>query len=228
VRKPLTVLAAALLSTSALPAPGTGAATPLSELDPTERRIVAAVEAGVPDALELLEATVNVNSGTLNREGVRRVGEMFRAEFDRLGLETRWVDGEPFGRAGHLVAEHRPAGRTGDKAESGNAPRILLIGHLDTVFEPDSPFQRFERLPGDVARGPGVNDMKGGNVVIVLALRALAESGALSGSDLTVILTGDEESVGSPRELARRALVEAASWLSKAKPGMYSMLDVIG
>lgn len=207
MRKLLPVVAAAvLLATTTLPAPGAEDAPPGGDLSPTERRIVAAVEAGVPDALALLEATVDVNSGTLNTEGVRRVGEMFRAEFDRLGLETRWVDGEPFGRAGHLVAEHRPdAG-----AVDGEVPRILLIGHLDTVFEPDSPFQRFERLPGDVARGPGVNDMKGGNVVIVLALRALAESGALDGTDLTVILTGDEESVGSPRELARRELVEAA------------------
>jgi hypothetical protein len=114
VRKPLSVLAAALLSTSVLPAPGTGAATPPGELDPTERRIVAAVEAGVPDALELLEATVNVNSGTLNREGVRRVGEMFRAEFDRLGLETRWVDDfNPANNVGqnnlNVVAPQSPA-----------------------------------------------------------------------------------------------------------------------
>jgi glutamate carboxypeptidase len=206
VRKLLPTVAAALLASSALPAPAADEPSPAGDLSSTERRIVAAVEAGVPDALALLEATVDVNSGTLNTEGVRRVGEMFRAELDRLGLETRWVDGEPFGRAGHLVAEHRPAAGAG----GGEAPRILLIGHLDTVFEPDSPFQRFERLPGDVARGPGVNDMKGGNVVIVLALRALAESGALDATDLTVILTGDEESVGSPRELARRALVEAA------------------
>lgn len=197
LRPVLFVLAALPLAAPAAAAP------PSAELQSLERRIVAAVEAGVPDALALLEETVNVNSGTLNAEGVRAVGARFRAELDALGFETRWVDGEPFGRGGHLVAERRPA-------EPSGAPRILLIGHLDTVFEPDSPFQRYELLDETTARGPGVNDMKGGDVVIVLALSALAETGALDRADLTVVLTGDEESVGHPRELAREALVNAA------------------
>lgn len=203
VQTAFSTLRSVLFVLAALPLAAAAAAPPSPEIEPLERRIVAAVEDGVPDALALLEETVNVNSGTLNAEGVREVGAMFRAELDALGFSTRWIDGEPFGRGGHLVAEHRPSGPSG-------APRILLIGHLDTVFEPDSPFQRFERLDETTARGPGVNDMKGGNVVIVLALSALAESGALDRADLTVILTGDEESVGHPRELARQALVEAA------------------
>ena len=93
----------------------------------------------------------------------RAVGRRFRAEFERLGFTTRWVDGAAFKRAGHLVAEH-----------PGRGPHILLIGHLDTVFDSDSPFQRFERLSPTSARGPGIIDMKGGDVVIVEALSALA------------------------------------------------------
>jgi glutamate carboxypeptidase len=168
-----------------------------------ERRVTAAVDRGVPAALELLERAVNVNSGTMNFEGVRAVGRLFAPEFEALGFTTEWVDGAAWGRAGHLVA--RRAGREG-------APRLLLIGHLDTVFERDSPFQRFERISGEAARGPGICDMKGGNVVMLLALRALRDAGALDRLSLVAILTGDEEDSGAPLSLARRRLVEAAEW----------------
>ena len=174
------------------------AAVPLSRL---EQRIVATIDRGVPTALGLLERAVNVNSGTLNFEGVRRVGALFRQPFARLGFDVRWVDGEAFGRAGHLIAVR--AGRSA-------GPRVLLIGHLDTVFEPDSPFQRFERTSDSTARGPGVIDMKGGIVVMLTALQALAESGVLDRMSVTVVLTGDEEKAGTPLELARRDLLDAA------------------
>src|SRR5437867_8233183 len=95
-----------------------GAARPLS---PTERRIVASVDAHAPGALALLERAVDINSGTLNLEGVRRVGALLRPEFDRLGFKTEWVDGAAWGRAGHLIAKRE--GRS-------KAPRALLIGHL--------------------------------------------------------------------------------------------------
>jgi glutamate carboxypeptidase len=85
-----------------------------------------------------------------------------------------------------------------------------MIGHLDTVFEPDSPFQKYERLSESKARGPGVSDMKGGNVIILEALRALNEVGALDRMTVTVILIGDEESSGRPLELSRKVLLEAA------------------
>src|SRR6476660_3863512 len=116
-----------------------------------ERSIVASVDAHNAEGLALLEKVVNINSGTQNHAGVRKVGDVFRAELDGLGVKTRWVDGEAFHRAGHLVADHPAAG-----------PRFLLIGHLDTVFEPDNPFQTFQRLDERTARGPGVIDMKGG------------------------------------------------------------------
>jgi glutamate carboxypeptidase len=108
---------------------------------------------------------------------------MVRPEFEQLGFDVRWIDMAETGRAGHLVATHRGNGR---------GKRILLIGHLDTVFEPDSPFQRFERQ-GERATGPGIGDDKGGIVVIIAALRAMRAAGTLRGADITVVLTGDEE-----------------------------------
>jgi glutamate carboxypeptidase len=172
--------------------------TPLP-LDPVEQHIVAAVDRQNDAALALLEAVVDINSGTTNLAGVRAVGDRFRAELDALGFRTRWVDGAPFKRAGHLVAEHE-----------GRGPRILLIGHLDTVFDADHAFQRFERLSPTEARGPGIIDMKGGDVIIVHALKALQAAGALVNAQISVIMTGDEEDIGQPRESARRDLRELA------------------
>jgi len=183
-----------LLAASVLAAPADA-----QRLSRQEQRIAANVDARADSAVALLERMVNVNSGTQNPAGVRRVGDIARRELEAMGFETRWVAmPDSMGRAGHLFAERR--GRRGK--------RLLLIGHLDTVFEEDSPFQRFTRQ-GDTARGPGVADMKGGDVVILEALRALHAAGALEGTQIVVALTGDEESPGSPLELARRDLVEA-------------------
>ena len=188
------MVAAAATLLSARPAPGPG-------LTPQERKIVAAVDRGAPGAMELLRRTVDMNSGTMNLEGVREVGRVFASQFEALGFETRWVDGAAWGRAGHLVAT-RP-GR-------GRGPRLLLIGHLDTVFERDSRFQRFEALSDSTARGPGIIDMKGGDVVMLLALRALKDAGALDRLSVTVVLTGDEEKAGTPLALSRGDVIAAA------------------
>jgi glutamate carboxypeptidase len=102
------------------------------------------------------------------------------------------------GRAGHLVAEHR--GRKG-------GTRMLLIGHLDTVFEGEG--QRFARSD-TVARGAGSGDMKGGDVVVLYALKALHAAGALKDANVTVVFTGDEESAGDPIAVSRRDLIDAA------------------
>jgi len=166
---------------------------------PVEQRIVTAVDRRNDEGLALLERVVNINSGTMNLEGVRKVGEVFRAGLDALGFKTRWVDGAPFKRAGHLIGEH-----------PGPGTHILLIGHLDTVFEVDSPFQKFERLSTTEARGPGIIDMKGGDVIIIQALKALKEAGALDHMHVTVVMTGDEESVGEPMDVSRRPLRDAA------------------
>ena len=174
-----------------------GQSSPILAID--EQAIVTYVDAHNAEALLLLERAVNINSGTGNHAGVREVGKLFASEFEALGFTTRWVDGTPFKRAGHLVAERARPGR-----------RVLLIGHLDTVFEADSPFQKFERLSDQKARGPGIIDMKGGDVIIVQALKALRATGALDRMHVTVVMTGDEESAGEPQDMARAALIAAA------------------
>jgi glutamate carboxypeptidase len=170
-----------------------------------ETAVVRAVDAHNAEHLALLERIVNINSGTQNFAGVKQVGDVLRAQFDALGFRTRWVDGAAFKRAGHLVAEH-----------PGPGPKLLLIGHLDTVFEPTSPFQKFERLDDSTARGPGIIDMKGGDVIIVAALRALKDAGALDRMNVVVVMHGDEEDSGAPLDLARKTLVDAAQGAAAA------------
>ena len=193
------------VATCLIVAPAASSQTTLSEvesqttLSEVESRIADVADARSDEAIALLERAVNINSGSMNFEGVREVGVLFRERFDALGFETQWVDGTPFDRAGHLVARREGAG-----------PEILLIGHLDTVFEPGSPFQSFVR-DGDRAAGPGVVDMKGGDVVIVYALQALQDAGVLDQMSVTVVMTGDEERSGSPLDLARSDLIEAAA-----------------
>lgn len=169
-------------------------------LSPEERALVQFIDANNASAITLLEKAVNINSGTQNLAGVREVGALFRAEFDALGFKTEWVDGTPFKRAGHLVADH-----------PGPGPRILLIGHLDTVFEPDSPFQKYTKVSESAAKGPGITDMKGGNVIIVQALKALKSTGLLASMNIVVVMTGDEEAAGRPLSQSRAALVKAAT-----------------
>ncbi|HEV8337755.1 MAG TPA: M20/M25/M40 family metallo-hydrolase [Candidatus Polarisedimenticolia bacterium] len=187
------------LAAAALPGGPARAALRAPAISSEEREIRRWVEQHAEEAEALLERAVNINSGTLNLPGVRKVGALFRAELDALGFKTRWVEGEAFHRAGHLLAER-----------AGSGPRVLLIGHLDTVFEADGSFQRFERLEGDQARGPGVIDMKGGDVILLQALKALRAAGSLDGLAVTVVLTGDEENPGEPIDLSREALVRAA------------------
>jgi len=168
---------------------------------PAERKIVTSVDRHTTATMDLLRRTVDVNSGTMNPEGVREVGRMFAAEFEDLGFKTRWAEGAAWNRAGHLIAT-RPG--------KGKGPKVLLIGHLDTVFEKDSPFQRYEALSDSTAKGPGICDMKGGNAIMLLALRGLKDAGALDRLSVTAILTGDEENAGTPLEAARADLVAAA------------------
>lgn len=168
--------------------------------------MAAFVDANQAEAIALLERAVNINSGTQNHDGIRKVGALYRAELDALGFTTTWVNQDEVKRAGHLVAERK--GRGG--------PKVLLIGHLDTVFEADSPFQKFERLDGNRARGPGVIDMKGGNVIIVTAMKALKAAGLLDSLHLVIVMTGDEEEGGRPLRVARKALVDAAQGAAAA------------
>ncbi len=190
--------AAALAATSvlALAAPAAAAG-----LNAQEQKLVAAAAAENARSLALLEKLVNVNSGTMNIEGVTEVGKMMRAELEPLGFKVEWIPMTEVGRAGHIVATHKG---------SGKGKRMLLIGHIDTVFEKDSPFQTFVRK-GDIVEGPGVNDMKGGLVIMVAALRAMKAAGTLKDADINIVLTGDEERSGDPVTIARRDLIAAAT-----------------
>ncbi len=170
-------------------------------LSAAEAGIASEVDRLTPSAVQFLEQIVNVNSGTMSHAGIREVGRMFELEFEALDMTTSWI-GMPdeVNRAGHLFAE----------TAGGDGATVLLVGHLDTVYESDSPFQRYEDLGGGSARGPGVSDMKGGDVVILLALQALHAAGALDDLNVIVALLGDEEATGNPLTISRRELVEAS------------------
>jgi glutamate carboxypeptidase len=185
----------ALSCVAVLCASGAASAAPSAE----ERALVKHVQAQEQSSIALLEQIVNVNSGTMNFAGVRKVADLLQPHFAALGFQVRWEDGTAFGRAGHLIAEHPGPGR-----------HVLLIGHLDTVFEPNHPFQRFERIDAQTVKGPGTSDMKGGLIVALAALTALKETKALDGMHITIVMMGDEEDAGQPITAARAALVEAA------------------
>lgn len=143
--------------------------------------------------LELLESIVNLNSGTGNSSGCDRVRELLIPHFEKLGYQTTLHTVHP----DHKVLVF-------DFPES--KPELMLVGHLDTVFPPDSHFQKFEDL-GDRVTGPGVIDMKGG---VVLLLNLLSDFH----SDLNLksilrkirIVLNDEEEIGSPhsKELLKK------------------------
>lgn len=170
-----------------------------AQVSKTEKKIVSSVDAHHEEALKLLEEVVNINSGSMNFDGVKKVGMVFKAKLDALGFATKWVDGKSWGRSGHLVAEHKGKGKT-----------LLLIGHLDTVFELSSPFQQFKMINDSTMSGPGVGDMKGGDVVIIQAMQALKDAGALKDMNIIIVMTGDEELSGRPLHLARKDLIDAA------------------
>ncbi|MFT3756150.1 MAG: M20/M25/M40 family metallo-hydrolase [Pseudoxanthomonas sp.] len=179
-----------LLAAPAFAAPG---------LSAPEQAMSAHVDARQERAIALLQKLVEQNSGTMNFAGVEAVANMLRPEFEALGFNVEWKPTPKANRAGHLIATH--AGKPGGK-------RLLLIGHLDTVFEPDSPFTGFKR-EGDIATGPGVGDDKGGVVVMLAALQAMHATGTLAEANIEVVLTGDEEDAGSPMEISRGDLIAA-------------------
>jgi glutamate carboxypeptidase len=172
-----------------------------AQLSPTERQLTDYVDAHIDASIRLLSNTVNINSGTLNIEGVKKVGALYSHELQQLGFTIEWVN-EPdsLHRAGHLVATHR-----GKKGK-----HLFLIGHLDTVFEPDMPAGPYTKLNDSTATGQGVNDMKGGDVVIIAALQALASTGQLKDMNCIVYFTGDEERSGTPHAVARQDFIDRA------------------
>lgn len=197
--RPAMSLAAAVLAAS-VPAPAA------AQLTAPEQLIMADVETRFEDDVALLERLVAQNSGTHNHAGVKAVADMLVPEFEALGFAVEWIDQSAAGRAGHLFAR-----RTGKPGTT----RMLLIAHLDTVFEPEAAFQGFAR-EADIATGPGVGDDKGGIVVILAALKAMQAAGTLEDANIIVALTGDEEEAGSPLALSRADLVKAAEWADVA------------
>ncbi len=173
------------------------AAQPASAaLSPAERKMTATVDAEYERHVALLERLVNQNSGTMNFAGVEAVAKMMRAELEPLGFTVAWKPMPHAKRAGHLIAT---------KTGKAGAKRLLLIAHLDTVFELDSPFQTFVRK-SEFGEGPGAGDDKGGMVVMLAALRAMAAAGTLKGANVEIHMTGDEEDAGEPIEAARADL----------------------
>jgi glutamate carboxypeptidase len=148
---------------------------------------------GLPDAvrdryprfLAELEALVNIDCGSYAPAGVNRIADAVTASLSELGAEVDRIahDGEP--RLGDLVI-----GRL-----RGEGPRLLLIGHMDTVFDEGTAAARPFRIEGDRALGPGTSDMKGGLLAGLHALAALRHVAVTP--DVTFVANPDEE-IGSP------------------------------
>jgi glutamate carboxypeptidase len=176
-------------------------------LSPAEEAMAAYIDTNEQASNALLEKLVNINSGTHNLEGVRAVAEVLMPQLGNLGFTVQWIPmnetPNQVGRAGVVVAEHRcpAAGQCGK--------RMLLIGHMDTVFEKSSPFQSYS-VKNNIGTGPGVNDMKGGLVIMLYALKAMEAAGVLKQAEITVVLSGDEEAHGEPDTISRRDMIAAA------------------
>ena len=170
-------------------------------LSNTEKKIVAYINEHLPETKDLLIETVNINSGTLNIEGVKKVGAIYSAELEKAGLKSEWISlPDSLKRAGHLVATKK-----GTKGK-----RIFIIGHLDTVFEPDMPANNWTMLNDSTATGQGAIDMKGGDVVVIAALQALKNLGLLDNASIIVYFTGDEERAGLPISVSRKDFINRA------------------
>lgn len=166
-----------------------------------ERQLTDWVTAHSTEEVAFLEKVVNISSGTFNLAGVRAVGDVFDKEFRDLGFETSWVSVPPESkRAGHFFAEHR-------SKKNRKGKTVLLIGHLDTVFEGEG--QRWTILNDSTAKGAGSSDMKGGDVVILYALKAMKAAGTLDDANVIVALMGDEENGGQPDSVVRKSLIDA-------------------
>ena len=175
------------------------ATLPAQNINTVEKKILKSIEQNNIEAIQFLKDVVNINSGTMNHQGVKKVGDVFGKAFEDIGFQSNWYEMSDVNRSGHLFAE-----TSGDRGK-----RVLLIGHLDTVFEENSEFQEFKMINDSIAHAPGGNDMKGGNVIILFALRALAENNLLDNAQIIAAFTGDEEATGKPLTKSRYHLIEA-------------------
>src|SRR5262249_25273435 len=166
------------------------------KLSPDEQKIDSYIDAHKNEAIATFEKIVNIESPTENLAGVKQVGMVLKTQIEPIGLTPKWIDMPPeVKRAGHLVSE----------TNGTEGKRLLLLGHIDTVLKGE----KFRR-EGNKAYGTGVTDMKGGDVTILFALKALHATGVLKDTRITVMLTGDEESAGLPLSISRGDMIAAA------------------
>ena len=178
-------------------------------LNSEEQALIFWLDSQEDNMLEMLERITNINSGSLNKAGINELASIFSDELKQLGFTLSSLAGEtiempscPGSDYNIDVADHVLA------SKNGSGPKLLMMGHLDTVFPPNSPFQKFSRK-GDSMYGPGVSDMKGGLVVMLYALKALTEHGPLPTKAITVLLNSDEEigSLSSRKYLEEQAVL---------------------
>src|SRR5687767_4551178 len=149
----------------------------------------ASIAVDLPAYLDDLEKLVNVDCGTYTPEGVNEIGRWTAAFLSDLGAEIE-IRPDPDGRYGNTVI--------GTFSGPGDGPRVVLIGHMDTVFDPGTVAERPFRIEQGIARGPGVTDMKSGLLAGLYGLKSIiGEVGGLPFERLTFIANPDEE-IGSP------------------------------
>ena len=171
------------------------------KLDKTELKIISQLKNDYPNTLALLKESVDINSGTFNFTGVKKVGDLYGKELEAIGFTVEWIAmPDSLKRAGHLVAT-----RKGSKGK-----KLFLIGHLDTVFEPEMSANPFAIVNDSTVTGQGVSDMKGGDVIVIAALKAMHRLHLLEDVSITVYFTGDEENAGNPKSVSRGDFIERA------------------
>ncbi len=145
------------------------------------------------DMIGLLEKLVNIDSGSMNKNGVDKIGGILKDKYEEMGFLSEEVSENVQGN--HLVLRHKNASQ----------PEIMTVSHLDTVFGEGEAVKRPFTIRGNRAYGPGVMDMKGSHVALLYAIKALQEKGIDSFENVELLLTSDEE-IGSPTS---RKLIEA-------------------
>ncbi len=184
----------------------------MADLTPQERTVLDWLAAQRPAMLALLEALVNIDSGSHDKPGVDAVGARLRDVLESHGIVHDVIPDDRFGDAlrasvGGVPIAHLRDGVPG----SGPNTTILLMGHRDTVFPQGEASRRPFRIEGERAYGPGVADMKPGLVMNAFVLAAFAKFGGAP-APLVGLFTGDEE-IGSPFS---RPLIEAEARRARA------------
>lgn len=173
-------------------------------LSKQEEALVAWIDEWQHLILEELELQVGMNTGTDNIEGLDQYRDYLQAELDKLGFKTERHSSQPISVLSCAAAQVEIADHLVGSIEGNSKKRILLNGHMDTVFSKEDEFQSLTIYEDGTLTGPGVADMKGGIVIMLYALRALKIEGLLEHANITVLLNSDEE-IGS---LGSRALIE--------------------